>query len=455
MDINELHQQQKDFFKSQQTKDVSFRIHSLKKFRLEIQRKENDIYQAFYRDMKKPQLEGFASELSFVLSELKLAINNTRKWVKAKKVRSKIANFRSRSKIYKEPFGSTLIISPWNYPLHLSFVPLVGAVAAGNTVLLKPSELSPNTSAIISEIIENSFNKEHVAVVEGDARVAKKLLDQRWDYIFFTGSVEKGKIVAAKAAQNLTPLTLELGGKNPCIIHESANIQLAARRILWGKLLNGGQSCVAPDYVILHESVKQEFIKQFVNEITRSYGTDIKNSPDLTRIINKTSHLKLQKMLIGEKILYGGNYDLEDLFFEPTLVDSPLPGSSIMKDEIFGPILPIFTYKEEEEIRLIINNYERPLSLYVFTCLKSFAKRIIAEYSFGGGTINDTVVHYINPRLPFGGVGHSGIGASHGKHSFNTFTHNKSITCRALWPDIKLKYAPYKNKTSILKFILK
>lgn len=455
MEIQKLNSQQKEFFNSGHTKDLNFRIDSLKKLRNEIISKEKDIYKALHLDLRKPEFEVYGTEISIVLGELKLIIKKLKKWSKPQKVVPVIVNFPSTSKIYKQPYGACLIISPWNYPLHLSFLPLIGAVAAGNTVVLKPSELSANTSRLISEIVEKCFDVRHVSVVEGDAEIAKDLLKRKWNYIFFTGGIAKGKIVARIAAESLTPVTLELGGKNPCIIDETANIQLSAKRIIWGKLLNGGQSCVAPDYLIIHESVKQQFITSFIKEVHKAYGQNIKSSPDLTRIINRNTFKRLATMIQGEKILFGGECDEDDLYIEPTLIDSPALNSSIMADEIFGPILPMYDYRSNQDIERIISAFNKPLSLYVFSTNTSFIRQIISKYSFGGGAVNDTVVQYINNRLPFGGIGHSGLGAYHGKHTFDTFSHSKSVTHRVTWLDIPIKYAPYGKKIRILKKILK
>ena len=366
-----------------------------------------------------------------------------------------LLNFPSGDKIYNEPYGTVLIISPWNYPFQLALSPLIGAVAAGNTVVLKPSELTPHTGKVIFEIISSVFDKNHVCVVEGDASVAEKLLQECWDYIFFTGSVAIGKIVAKAAADNLTPVTLELGGKNPCIIDKTANIKLAAKRIVWGKFINGGQTCIAPDYILIHYSVKDDFIVHLKNEITHAYGNNPFQSNDYPRIINQRNFNRLKKMIINEKLLMGGETDEQGLYISPTLIDNPGLDSEVMKGEIFGPILPILDFTDETEIEKIILTYEKPLALYVFSDNRSFVRRMIEKYSFGGGTINDTTVHFADHHLPFGGVGHSGIGAYHGRYSFDTFSHKKGITRRYNWLDIPVRYAPYNGKLKLLKFFMK
>ncbi|MDY0780748.1 aldehyde dehydrogenase [Tenacibaculum sp. IB213877] len=455
MNISQLVQSQKDFFATQQTKDINYRKNSLQKLLKEVIKREEDILKALYADFKKSEYEGVMTETGIVISELKKAIKNINSWAKPQYVFPSLLNFPSSAKIYKEPFGTTLIIAPWNYPYQLGFSPLIGAVAAGNTVVLKPSELTPNTSKISKEIIEAVFDKNHVTVVEGGVEASQELLAQRWDYIFFTGSVTVGKIVAKAAAQYLTPVTLELGGKNPCIIDETANIQLAAKRLVWGKCINAGQTCIAPDYWLVHSSVKQKLVDTFKIELQKAYGDIPKNSPDFPRIVNTKNFDRLAKMLENEQILLGGETDREECYIAPTLIDEPSLDSEVMKGEIFGPISPVISYETEAEIDAIISNYEKPLALYVFTTKNDFAKKIIKKYSFGGGTINDTTVHFANDRLPFGGVGESGIGGYHGKQTFDTFSHSKGVVKRYNWLDITTRYAPYKGKLKMLRTLLK
>ncbi|MFV0248413.1 MAG: aldehyde dehydrogenase [Tenacibaculum sp.] len=455
MNIPALIQNQKDFFKSQQTKDISFRKNLLKSLKNQIIARENDILQALYNDFKKPAYETVLTEISIVLSELKLAIKNIGKWSKSKSVLPVALNFPSSAKIYKEPYGTVLVIAPWNYPFQLAFAPLIGAVAAGNTVVLKPSELTPNTSKLIREIAEFVFNPNHVSVVEGGVSVAQNLLEQRWDYIFFTGSVHVGKIVAKAAAKHLTPITLELGGKSPCIIDKSVNISLAAKRIVWGKFINGGQTCIAPDYLLVHKSIKNKFVHFFKQEIKKAYGDNPQKSEDYPRIVNAKNFDRLAVMLENESCLTGGKIDRKDKYIQPSLIDEPKLTSRAMQEEIFGPILPLISYESETDIDLVISKYEKPLALYVFTKNKLFAKKIIHKYSFGGGTINDTTVHFANYRLPFGGVGESGLGSYHGKKSFETFSHHKGVVNRSTWLDIPTRYAPYNGKIKKLRLLLK
>jgi aldehyde dehydrogenase (NAD+) len=348
-----------------------------------------------------------------------------------------------------------LIIAPWNYPFQLAFCPLVAAVAAGNKVTLKPSELTPNTSFLIAKIIRETFEVKHVVAILGDAKIAENLLKNRWDFIFFTGSVKVGKIVAKAAAEHLTPVVLELGGKNPCIVEKSANLKLSAKRIVWGKFINAGQTCIAPDYLLVHNSIKQEFVNLLQQEIINFYSEKPELSPDFARIINKENWKRQVELLENQNIIFGGIAIEDDLYLSPTLIDEPSLESKLMQDEIFGPILPIITFQNEQDLKVIISKYEKPLSLYVFSENNEFSDRIIKQYSFGGGCVNDTIVHFSNNRLPFGGVGNSGIGAYHGKLSFDVFSHQKAIVKKATWLDIPLRYAPYSQKTKLIRKILK
>jgi aldehyde dehydrogenase (NAD+) len=415
---------------------------------------ENEIISALKADFNKPEFEAVVTETSYVISDLKHTIKNLSRWAKPKRVFPFVVNIPSSDYIYKEPYGKVLIISPWNYPFQLALCPLIAAVAAGNQILLKPSELTPNTAAIIQKIISKVFSINHVEVIQGDASVATQLLEQRWDYIFFTGSVAVGKIVAKAAAQHLTPVTLELGGKNPCIVDETANLQIAAKRIVWGKFINAGQTCIAPDYILVHQKSKESFIQFLKQEITNAYGDNPEISPDYARIINAKNWTRLIEMIESDKVIFGGKYNSETNYLAPTLIEENNLDSLIMQDEIFGPLLPIITYHNESEIDTIIAKHEKPLALYVFSERNNFCDTIISKHSFGGGCINDTMVHFSNNKLPFGGVGHSGIGAYHGQLSFDIFSHHKAVVKKATWIDLPLRYAPYKGKLTIVKKIL-
>jgi len=434
--------------------DIGYRRETLKKLLYNIQKSEDLIVKALYDDFKKPEFEAVLTETNYVISELKDTIKNIKKWSKPKRVFPSLLNFPSTDYIYKEPYGKVLVISPWNYPFQLALCPLISAVAAGNRVVLKPSELTPHTSAVIAKIIQKTFHVNHVEVVEGGLEVSTQLLSQRWDYIFFTGSIAVGKIVAKAAAENLTPVTLELGGKNPCIIDESADLKLAAKRIVWGKFINAGQTCIAPDYVLIQKNMKINFISFLMEEITKAYGNKMEKSPDFARIINTKNWLRLVSMIDPERVIFGGETDANKLYIAPTLIEEPNLDSPVMKEEIFGPILPILTYETETEIENVVSRYEKPLAFYIFSENKIFTNKLISTYSFGGGCINDTVVHFSNKRLPFGGVGHSGIGAYHGKLSFDIFSHHKGVVKKGNWLDLPMRYAPYKDKLASIKRLL-
>ena len=439
----EILQKQQKFFKLQQTKDITYRINALKKLKQEITKKEADICNAIYADFKKPKFESMAAETQFVLAELNYTIKNIKKWARPKKVSGALLNFPSSDWLYKEPYGTVLIVAPWNYPFQLAIAPLIGAIAAGNTAVIKPSEITPNTSKIIAEIIDAVFKDEYVAVVEGGVEVSKNLLDQKWDYIFFTGSTKVGKIFYQSAAKHLTPITLELGGKNPAIVDTTANIKLAAKRIVWGKFLNAGQTCIATDYILVHKDVKDKLVAALQQSILDSYGKNIEESKDYARTVSKNHFNNLTELLEGQEIIFGGQTNANDNYIAPTLVNEPSEDSKLMQEEIFGPILPIIAYTTEKDIERYIMRYGKPLATYVFSTNRKFQQKIINKYSFGGGAINDTVIHITNKKLPFGGVGSSGIGAYHGKTSFDTFTHQKAIIKRANWLEAPLRYPPY------------
>ncbi len=354
--------------------NIQFRKKTLIKLLHSIEENESRIIEALFKDFKKPEFEAVLTETYYVIADLKQIIKNLKCWAKPKRVLPSILNFPSSDYIYSEPYGKVLVISPWNYPFQLALCPLIAAVAAGNSVVLKPSELTPNTSSIIAEIISNVFSKNHVDVIEGGVEVSQNLLSQKWDYIFFTGSVAVGKIVAKAAAEYMTPLTLELGGKNPCIIDETANIKLAAKRIVWGKFINAGQTCIAPDYLLVQKNVKLELVEHLKQEIVNAYSDNPELSPDYTRIVNTRNWDRLKNLIEPEKILFGGQNNSEDCYLAPTLIDESSFESPVMKEEIFGPILPILSYENESELDAIITKYEKPLSLYVFTTKNNFAE---------------------------------------------------------------------------------
>lgn len=431
--------------------DINYRKQCLIKLLHAIEENENEIANALYKDFKKSEFEAYLTETFIVISELKHIIKNINKWAKPKMVLPSILNFPSLDYVYKEPYGKVLIISPWNYPFQLAVSPAIAAIAAGNSVTIKPSELTPNTSALIEKIFSNLFEKSHVEVIQGGIETSQALLAKRWDYIFFTGSVNVGKIVAKAAANNLTPVTLELGGKNPCIIDKNCDLDIAAKRLVWGKFVNAGQTCIAPDYLIVEKSIKENLIQKLINEIEISYSINQQQSADYPRIISKKNWERLVNFTKQQNIVYGGKHDENELFLSPTLIDEPSLESPVMHEEIFGPILPILTYEHKNDIEQIVQKFEKPLALYVFSNDKKFSEELISKFSFGGGCVNDTLIHFANNRLPFGGVGFSGIGAYHGKLSFDIFSHQKAIVKKATWLDIKLRYAPYKNKIETIK----
>lgn len=451
--VKQLVKAQNDFFTTHKSKDVAFRKKYLKKLLQEILDQEDAVCDALFADFKKPKFESLATETQLTLAELKHAIKNVKEWSEPNSVAPSLLNFPSKEWIQPEPYGKVLVISPWNYPFLLTMSPLIGALSAGNTAILKPSEFSPNTSKVIAQIIRKVFPPEYVTVVEGGVEASTKLLAEKWEYIFFTGSTRVGKIVYQKAAEHLTPVTLELSGKNPCIVDKTASIKLAAKRIAWGKLINAGQTCIAPDYILVHKSVKAALVDGLKSNINLFYGETIENSNDFARITTSKHYEELKAMLEGQKLLFGGAFNDKDRYLEPTLVDEPSMDSMVMGGEVFGPILPIISYEDESELDAYISRYPNSLAFYLFSTNKKFQKRMMRQYSFGGGAINDTVVHISNKALPFGGVGQSGIGGYHGKHSFDLFSHHKSIVKRGNWLDVPLRYAPYTVSQSLMKKI--
>ena len=446
---------QKDYFNSKKTIDINFRIALLKNLKKEIELNEKDIENALNVDLGKSSGESYLTEIAFVYFEIKIALKNIKKWVKRKPVRSSLLNFPSSDYIIAEPYGNTLHISPWNYPFQLAIAPLIGAVAAGNTVLLKPSEYSVNTSAILNKILSKVFDDGFVKVVQGGPEIASEILKFKWDYIFFTGSVNVGKIVAKEAAKNLTPVTLELGGKNPCVIDKTASLKVTAKRIVWGKFTNCGQTCIAPDFLIVDNKIKSKLIMELKNQIIKTYGEKPIESVEYGRIISE-KHIKyLSSLIENQKILYGGNIDIDKKYFQPTLVELDNLDSKLMQNEIFGPILPIIGYDDFNEVDEFIKKYSHPLALYIFTKNIAFGRKFLESYPFGGGAINDTVIHIANDRLPFGGIGQSGMGKYHGESTFKTFSHFKPYLSKPLWIDPPLRYPPFKNKINFLKKLLK
>ncbi|WP_414713599.1 aldehyde dehydrogenase [Schnuerera sp.] len=447
-DIDSILKNQKDFFKSNITKEFQFRLNNLAKLKKIIEKNEKTIFQGLKKDLGKSEFESYSTEIGFVLNEIDFTIKRLKKWAKPKKVRGSIAAFKSTNYIYPEPYGNTLIISPWNYPFQLSTLPLIGSLAAGNTAIIKPSSTSVHTSKILENIINNNFPNLYIYVVTGEE--GKSLLDKKFDYIFYTGSVSVGKLVMKKAAKHLTPITLELGGKSPCIVDKEGDLELFAKRIVWGKFLNAGQTCVAPDYLLVQSSVKEELIKYMIEYIEKFYGISIEDNNEFGRIINEKHFSRLVNLLDNGQIIYGGKYNKEKLYISPTLIDDIYWDDPIMQEEIFGPIFPILEYDNLDEAIEIINSHPKPLALYFFSYNDEKIEKIINNTSYGGGCINDTIMHLSNPHLPFGGIGNSGMGSYHGKSSFDTFTHYKSVLKKSNTFDPNFRYPPYKDK---LKFI--
>lgn len=447
----------KAFFNTHKTKNLKFRKQQLKLLSKNIKNHENKLLDALYKDLGKSKVEAYATEIGMLLKSIKLMRKELKNWSKTKQTDTPLYLFPTKSYIKKEPYGTVLIIGPFNYPVQLVFEPLIGAIAAGNTAIVKPSELTPHVAIVIRDIIEDTFDETYVSVVEGGIEETQTLLSLPFDYIFFTGSEKVGKIVYEAAARKLIPVTLELGGKSPVIVDDTANIKVASERISFGKFTNAGQTCVAPDYILVQREVKNDLIKALKKTITEFYGENIEKSPDFGRIVNQKHFNRLNDLLQIHKdnVVFGGNSSKEDLYIEPTLLDNITNDNKIMKEEIFGPILPIITYDNFDEVLEIIQSKSKPLSLYLFSEDENMTHRVLEELSFGGGAINDTLMHLANPNLPFGGIGSSGIGQYHGKYSFDTFSHMKSYTFKSTRLESSLFFPPYKGKFKYIKTFFK
>ncbi|WP_410512765.1 aldehyde dehydrogenase [Paenibacillus sp. BR2-3] len=455
--IEDMLEEHKQFFDGGHTKEASFRIQQLQRLKDAIRRNESRIISSLNQDLHKSEFEAYANEIGFVLDSIGSVLKKLKRWMKPVKVRSPLHLFPSKSYTLSEPYGTVLIIGPYNYPFQLLMEPLIGVMAAGNCAVLKPSESTPTVSAVIREMIGETFDKAYIRVVEGEKETTSLLIHTKFDYIFFTGSVPVGRIVMEAAAKNLTPVTLELGGKSPVIVDKSANLDLAAKRIVWGKLINAGQTCIAPDYLLAHQEIAGELITKIKHYITAFYGSDAQNNPDYGRIVNARQVQRLAEILKRdqEKVIMGGKVVQEDLYIEPTLLYPVNWDNAAMEDEIFGPILPILEYRHLNEAIQTIKDHPKPLALYLFTEDKGVEQEVLSKVSFGGGCINDTISHIASPNLPFGGVGGSGIGAYHGKHSFDLFSHRKSIVKRSTKIDFGVVYPPYGNKVKLARKLLK
>ncbi|GAA0134478.1 aldehyde dehydrogenase [Paenibacillus sp. YSY-4.3] len=445
------------YFHRGQTRSVHFRLEQLMKLSDAIQRHEQNLLSALYKDLRKSEFEAYTTEIGYSLNSIRHTMKHLRQWAKPHKVKTPFYHVGSRSYLYKEPYGTVLIIGPFNYPLQLLIEPLIGAIAAGNCVVLKPSENTPTVAAAVKQLIQETFDADYIRVIEGERETTSALIHAPFDYIFFTGSVPVGRIVMEAAAKNLIPVTLELGGKSPVIVDRAADIDAAAKRIIWGKMINTGQTCIAPDYVLAHTDIKAELIEKMKMAITSFYGTDAQQSSDYGRIVNARQFDRLASILEKDQanVLFGGETHREDLYIGPTLLHATSWSNAAMQDEIFGPILPIMGFQQLEDAIQMIISRPKPLGLYLFTNDKHIENEVLTRVSFGGGCINDTITHVANPNLPFGGVGNAGIGAYHGKYSFDLFSHTKSIMKKSTKFDLNILFPPYGDNLKWIRKILR
>lgn len=452
--MNSIVNKQRKYYFSGATRPYSFRMEQLKKFQGMLKRYEKEIYRVLKADLNKSPHETITTELGILHTEVEFALKHLKDWMEDEEVPAPLTHKGTSSYITYEPYGVTLIIGPWNYPLQLALAPMIGALAAGNTVVLKPSEIAVHTSNLLKEMINATFESEIVCVVEGGVETTTNLLEQQFDYIFFTGSTQVGKIIMEKASKHLTPVTLELGGKSPTIVDENCNISLSAKRIVWGKYTNAGQTCVAPDYVYVHEKIYMKFLRALKRQIQRMYSKRPLNNKDYARIINKNHFERLQRLLTNAKIYHGGDASADTLTIEPTIVTDITWNDPVMQEEIFGPILPVLSYTNIDEVISKVQQNDKPLALYYFGANKNHEEKLLQSVPFGGGCVNDTLYHLATPYLPFGGVGTSGIGSYHGKYSFETFSHRKSILKQTTKFDIPVRYPGGKVKETLAKTLL-
>ena len=453
--ISDLVIQQKEYYASGQTQAITFRISQLKKLKKLIHENEKKITQALFTDLGKSDFEAYTTEIGIVLEEIGHFVKKTKRWAKPKCVSNPLASFPSKSRIVPEPHGVCLIIAPWNYPFQLVVAPLIAAIAAGNCAILKPSEMSPATSTLLEQLINEAFDARYIKVVNGDAQVSRVLLEQHFDMIFFTGSPRIGKLVMKAAAENLTPVVLELGGKSPVVVDKTVNIALAAKRIIWGKSINTGQTCIAPDYVLVEASVHDELIREMEKAAVAMWGKNPIQNPDYPRMINEANVVRMQHLLQQGQLVFGGQVVAEERFVSLSIIAQPDLNSALMQEEIFGPLLPVVSFTHWHEAIAFIRQKSKPLSMYIFTQDKKKLNEILTQTSAGGVTVNDTIMHFTNSALPFGGAGYSGIGSYHGEAGFKAFSHLKSVMHRATWLDIPLRYPPFKNKLKLVKMILR
>ncbi len=451
-DVQTKLKEHRRFFATHKTKELDFRIENLRKLKSAVLKYEAEISNALWKDLRKSPEEAYLTEICIVLGEIDYHLKNLRRWAKPKRVSMPLKLFPSAGKIHYEPLGVVLIIAPWNYPMHLLLNPLVGAISAGCCAMLKPAPYSTNTAKVLEKLITETFPEEYISVIQGGREANEIVLKERFDLIFFTGSPALGKVVMKTASIHLTPVVLELGGKSPCIVDKDADLTVAARRIMWGKTINAGQTCVAPDYLFVHTAVKDKLVKKMKSALLEMFGENSEESEFYPRIINDKAMKRLVGLMEKGQILHGGKVDLEDKFIEPTLIDSLNLNDPIMQEEIFGPILPIFTFENIDEPINYINSNEKPLALYYFGSKKS-AKNVLYKTSSGGGCINDTLLHIGNHKMPFSGVGNSGMGRYHGYHSFLAFSHQRSIVSSKNSFDLKPKYAPFKGLKKLKRFL--
>ena len=444
MNISEIVAGQRAYFETGATRPLAFRMEALRKLRAALQDQEQLIFDAMKADLNKASMETYMCETGMVLDEIRYHLRHLPKWVRNQAVPTPMAQFHARSFVAPEPYGVALILSPWNYPVQLCLSPLVGAISGGNCAVVKPSAYAPATSAAIAKILGRIFDPDYIAVVEGGRAQNSALLEENFDYIFFTGSVAVGKVVMEAAAKHLTPVTLELGGKSPVIVDETANLKVAARRIAFGKVLNAGQTCVEPDYLLVQRSVKDAFVESFRAALSEFFpGGDMSDMPT---IISEKHYRRVKGLLEGQKVLLGGGTDDARRFIEPTLLDDVPQDAAIMQEEIFGPVLPVIAYENLDEAIRFVRARPKPLAFYLFTSDRAAEERVLNSCAFGGGCINDTIIHLATPHMAFGGVGNSGMGSYHGKKSFDTFTHYRSIVRKSTWLDLPMRYHPYSEK---------
>lgn len=454
MEIKEIIQNQREFFNTNSTKPVRFRVTQLKRLKHILQQNEDLLNDAIYKDFKKSVFDNYSTELGLIYNEIDRAVRKLHKWVKPKRVRTDLANLPGRSYTIADPLGVSLIIGAWNYPYNISLIPVVAAMAAGNCVVLKPSELPANASSAMARLINQNFDAKYLVVVEGGIPETTELLNQKFDKILFTGSTKVGKIVYQKAAENLTPVTLELGGKSPVFFTQNANLKIGVKRLVWSKFLNAGQTCIAPDYVLAHSSIKKQFIERLKEEITQSsYSTENGN---YVQIINDRNVKRLEQLIDSTKVIIGGEVNKEDRLISPTVMDNVTLEDAVMQEEIFGPILPVIGYDNLQDAIDQVKSLPRPLSVYVYSQSKAEVKQVFNQLSFGTAMVNDSTIHFANSNFGFGGVGESGFGSYHGKTGFDTFSHFKSIIKKPTWFELNIKYHPLtSNKLKLVKWLLK